>query len=82
MRGSTENISVGGVMVSLNPADAPPTGERVTAHFVIPGLPNPVAARAVVRWVSQALPGVVGLTFETPLGDEAAQILAALAPDE
>jgi uncharacterized protein (TIGR02266 family) len=49
--GFTQNISSGGLFVATH--DLKRVGSQLRVRFVIPGLPGPVEADAVVRWVRE-----------------------------
>ena len=51
-----DQMSIGGSFVET--ADVPSFGTQLTLHFALPGVEQPLALPAVVRWVSERGMGV------------------------
>ncbi len=70
-RGTTENLSERGAMLSVDMD--PPLGSTDVVDVTIT-LPDgtDVRARGRVRWASSVLPGVVGVEFDEPVDEELA----------
>jgi uncharacterized protein (TIGR02266 family) len=49
--GFTHNISSGGLFIACH--DPSPVGSTVRVKFALPGLPGPVEAETIVRWVRE-----------------------------
>lgn len=79
--GRTRNVSLGGLYIVMT--DPPPLGAHATIHVPLPGLPDPCALLAVVRW-SQIGEGF-GAQFESLRAVEVwalNRLLRGLAPVE
>lgn len=59
----TVNLSLGGALVRVPAELSLKVGERVEISFRLPDLPEPLSARADVRWVGDLDDGLVGLQF-------------------
>jgi hypothetical protein len=65
-RGTTENLSDCGTMLSVEIDPPLSAGDLVQLAISLPGGPV-VSVGGLVRWVSSVLPGMVGVEFELPM---------------
>ena len=49
--GFTQNISSGGLFIACH--DPSPIGSTIRVKFALPGLPGPIDAETIVRWVRE-----------------------------
>lgn len=63
--GRTHNVSMGGVLLSVELDSPLAVGDRVSVRVPLPDLAEPLAADAQVRWINAADPGTVGVQFVT-----------------
>ncbi|PRQ07812.1 PilZ domain protein [Enhygromyxa salina] len=65
-RGTTENLSERGAMVSLDVDPPLVAGEMIELEIELPGYGS-LAVPAKVRWASTVLPGMTGVEFTLPV---------------
>ena len=66
VRGTTQNVSLGGLKLTVDLQPPPRVGERLWLHLDLPTLPQPIDAKAEVRWMSGD-GRVLGVQFVTGL---------------
>jgi hypothetical protein len=83
LRAKSENLSLGGAMLTLSASFEVDAGETVELAFALPrpnGPALPITRKAVVRWTSELLPDLLGVAFEQPLSEEEAALVEGLLP--
>jgi uncharacterized protein (TIGR02266 family) len=72
----TGNVSRGGLFFAWHAFEgrSPRLSERLSLRFSLPGVRDPIAATAEVRWARQGKPGGVGVAF-VDLAPDSARLL-------
>ncbi len=65
-RGTTENVSERGAMLSVDMTPSLCAGDAVQLGLTLPD-GSSISASGRVRWVSSVLPGMVGVEFDLPM---------------
>jgi hypothetical protein len=84
LQGQTENLSLGGAMLSLKVHPPLNAGEFLSVEFSIPRREEEaliVRRSGRVSWASDVLPDLLGICFETPLDEEQGSLLKGLIPE-
>lgn len=65
--GHSRNLSLGGMFLEVEVAEAPPMQSTVLLRFSVPTQREPIEVTGEVRWVDKAVPGQlvgVGIRFQ------------------
>jgi len=68
-RGSTENLSERGAMLSVDIDPALSASDELELELELPQVGS-LTVRATVRWASAVLPGMIGVEFDAPIQAE------------